>query len=190
MASLATVLVPGASLADEVSVPVSPTARAWQASAGAGVFWPTEVRAHLRTDTEPSLSLHADATWPGPLFEYGLYLREVRLVSSDTGGTASLFTLGAVLKYELRLRPWCILRPGLLVGLHALATDTIDDALGLDLGASFEWAAEVARRLRLRLAVQGASMVVGGFPSGSYYIVAGFRPTVATILGVEYAFPP
>jgi len=189
VASVGATLVSRRSRADDVAD--TPTAaRAWQASAGAGIFWPTEVRAHLRTGTDPSLSLHADATLPGPLFEYGLYLREVRLVSSDTGGTASLFTVGAVLKYELRLRRWCILRPGLLVGLHVLWTDTIDDAIGLDLGPTFEWAAQLAWRVRLRLAVQGTSMVVGGTPTGPYQLALGFRPTVVSWVGVEYAFRP
>jgi hypothetical protein len=163
-------------------------ARAWQVSAGAGILLPTEVRAHLRTDTDPSASLHLDATFPGPLFEYGVYLREVRLRSSDTGGTASLFTFGAQAKYELRLRRWCILRSGLLVGFHDLATDTIDNAMGLDLGVTAEWAAQIAPRLRLRLAIQGTSMVVGGIPSD--LLPVGFRPTVAFMLGVEYAFRP
>jgi len=162
--------------------------RTWQVSAGAGIFLPTEVRAHLRTETDPSASFHADATLPGPLLEYGVYLREVRLRSSETGGTASLLTFGAQTKYELRLRRWCILRAGLLVGLHDLATDTIDNAIGLDLGATLEWAAQIAPHVRLRFAAQGTSMVVGGTPSD--HMAVGFRPTVAIMLGVEYAFRP
>ena len=190
MAVVAALFVSPASLADDLSSSPPASTRAWQVSTGAGIFWPTEVRANLRTNTAPSPSLHADATLPGPLFEYGLYLREVRLVSSDTGGTASLFTVGAELKYELRLRPWCILRPGLLVGLHVLATDTIDDAIGLDLGVAFEAAVQLTRHFRLRLAVQGTSMVVGAVPSESWLYAVGFRPTVATMIGVEYAFRP
>jgi hypothetical protein len=117
-----------------------------------------------------------------------VYLREVKLRSSDTGGTASLFTFGAQAKYELRLRRWCILRAGLLVGLHDLATDTIDNALGLDLGATLEWSVQIASRVRVRSAAQGTSMVVGGIPSDK--MAVGFRPTVAVTLGVEFVFRP
>lgn len=185
-AVVATLLVSPAGWAEEISSAALPTARTWQVSAGAGLLLPTEVTAHLRTGTEPSASFHADATLPGPLLEYGAYLREVRLQSSDTGGTASLFTVGAQAKYELRLRPWCILRVGVLVGLHDLSSDTIDNALGLDLGAALEWAGHITPHLRLRLAVQGTSMVVGGVPSGS--LAVGFRATAGVIAGAEYAF--
>ena len=177
-----------ASQAGEVPADSLREGRTWQVSAGAGIFLPTEVRAHLRTETDPSASVHADATLPGPLLEYGVYLREVRVRSSDTGGTASLFTAGAQAKYELRLRRWCILRLGLLVGVHDLSTDTIDNAIGLDLGATLEWAASITRRVRFRFAIQGTSMVVGsisGIP-----MAVGFRPTVAIMLGAEYAFRP
>lgn len=181
-------LVSSASRADEVPSDSVHGPRMWEVSAGAGILLPTEVRAHLRTDTDASASFHADATMPGPLLEYGVYLREARLVSSETGGTASLFTFGALAKYELRLRRWCILRAGLLVGLHDLATDTIDTAIGLDLGATLEWAAEMAPHVRLRFAAQGTSMIAGGTPSDQ--MAVGFRPTVAIMLGVEYAFRP
>jgi hypothetical protein len=179
-------LVSSVSLGGEASGNSPREGRAWQVSAGAGIFLPTEVRAHLRTDTDASASFHADATFPGPLFEYGVYLREVRLRSSETGGTASLFTVGAQAKYELRLRRWCILRAGLLVGMHDLSADTIDNAIGIDLGATLEWAARIAPHARLRLAVQGTSMVVGGIARDQ--MAVGFRPTVAITLGAEYAF--
>lgn len=180
------VLVAPASFAGDVSSEPLADARTWQASTSVGIFLPTEVRAHLRTHTDPSVSFHADATLPGPLLEYGLYLREVRLQSSDTGGAASLFTFGAQAKYELRLRRWCILRSGLLVGMHDLATDTIDNAIGLDLGATLEWAVQIQPRVRLRFAVQGTSMPV--VPSDQ--MAVRFRPTVAITLGAEYAFRP
>ncbi|HEX7507188.1 MAG TPA: hypothetical protein VF550_10480 [Polyangia bacterium] len=176
------------SRADEVPSDSVREPRMGQVSAGAGILLPTLVRAHLRTDTDFSASFHADATFPGPLFEYGVYLRDVRLRSSNTGGTASLFTAGAQAKYELRLWRWCILRSGLLVGLHDLATDTIDNAIGLDLGATLEWAAQILPRVRLRFAAQGTSMVVGGVPSDP--LAVGFSPTIAIMLGVEYAFRP
>jgi len=162
-----------------------PNARAWQVSAAEGLFFPTQVSAHLKVDTDPVLSLHADATMPGPLFEYGLYLREVMLRSSESGGTASLFTGGIESKYELRLGRGCFARAGLLVGIHGLWTDTIDYAIGLDLGLTLEWAVQIVPHVRLRYAVQGTTMFVGGVP---YRYEVTFRPTIATTLGVEYAF--
>jgi hypothetical protein len=188
VAILGTWLTSPASFAGQVSADSLGDGRTWQVSAGAGIFLPTEVRAHLRTETDPSASFYADATLPGPLLEYGVYLREARLRSSETGGTASLFTVGAQAKYELRLRRWCILRSGLLVGMHDLSTDTIDNAIGLDLGATLEWAARIVPHVRIRLAAQGTSMVVGGIPSNR--MAVGFRPTVAMVIGVEYAFRP
>jgi hypothetical protein len=161
-------------------------ARAWQASASAGVLFPTVVRAHLRTDTDPSPSLHADATLPGPLLEYGVYARAVRLGSRETGGTASLFTFGVQAKYELRVGRRNFLRTGLLVGMHDLTTDTIDNAIGLDLGVTLEWAVQIASHVRLRLAAQGTSMVVGGIPAER--VGVWFEPTVAVALGAEYVF--
>jgi hypothetical protein len=187
-AILGTWLASPASFAEVASADSPREARSWQVSAGAGVFLPTEVRAHLRTETDPSASFHADATLPGPVLEYGVYLREVRLRSSETSGTASLFTVGAQVKYELRLRRWCILRSGLLVGMHDLSTDTIDNAIGLDLGVSLEWAARITSHMRLRIAAQGTSMIVGEIPG--VLMAIGFRPTVAIALGVEYAFRP
>jgi hypothetical protein len=187
-ASLGALLLSPPSRAGDMSGDSPRDGRSWQVGAGVGVLFPTEVRAHLRTETDPSPSLAIDATLPGPLLEYGVYLREVKLRSSDTGGTASLFTFGAQAKYELRLRRWCILRAGLLVGLHDLATDTIDNALGLDLGATLEWSVQIASRVRVRSAAQGTSMVVGGIPSDK--MAVGFRPTVAVTLGVEFVFRP
>lgn len=188
VAILGTWLASPASFAEVASADSNREGRSWQVSAGAGIFLPTEVRAHLRTETDPSASFHADATLPGPLLEYGLYLREARLRSSETGGTASLFTVGAQAKYELRLGRWCILRSGLLVGMHDLSADTIDNAIGLDLGATLEWASRITSHMRFRLAVQGTSMVVGEIPDVLMSI--GFRPTVAIAFGVEYAFRP
>lgn len=162
-------------------------ARSWQVSVSEGIFFPTTVWAHLNTNTDPVLSYHADATLPGPLLEYGVYVREVMLRSSESGGTASLFTGGIEAKYELRLGRGCFARAGLLVGLHDLWTDTINNAFGLDLGFTLEWAVKIARHIRLRSAAQGTSMAVGGIP---YRLSVGFRPTVATTLGIEYAFHP
>jgi hypothetical protein len=50
------------------------------------------------------------------------------------------------------------------VGFHDLWTDTIDHAIGLDLGFTLESAVRVAPHVRLRCAVQGTSMVIGGVP--------------------------
>ncbi len=183
---LVLLVISSVSLAEDVPSDAFRNARSRQVSAGVGILLPTEVRAHLRTGTEPSASFHIDATLPGPLFEYGVYLREVRLKSSETGGTASLFTIGVQTKYELRLRRWCVLRAGLLVGFHELVTDTINNAMGLDLGAALEWAAQIVPHMRLRLAVQGTSMLIGGIPSEQ--MAAWFGPTAAIAVGAEYVF--
>ena len=172
---------------EETANQAPPRLRSWQVSLGVGTLFPTEVSAHLRTHTDPSLSFQADATLPGPLFEYGVYARQTTLRSSETGGIASLWTFGLLAKYELRPGRRHLLRAGLLVGLHDLVADTIDNAIGLDLGASLEWAMQVASRVRLRCSVLETSMLVGGIPDR---LMVRLRPTAAAILGVEYAFRP
>jgi hypothetical protein len=162
-----------------------PDARSWQVSAAGGIFFPTQVSAHLKVDTDPVVSFHADATLPGPLLDYGIYLRQVMLRSSESGGTASLFTTGIEGKYELRLGRGCFARAGVLVGFHDLWTDTIHNAIGLDLGLTLEWAVQIVPHVRIRYSLQGTSMFVGGVP---YRYDVSFRPTIATTLGVEYAF--
>ena len=161
--------------------------RQWQVSAAAGLFSRSEVVAHLSTHTEPALSFHVDATLPGPLLDFGVYFREVTLRSSESGGTAVLVTAGGVVKYERRIGRGWLARAGLLVGVHDLSTDTIDDAIGLDLGGTLEAVMRASQHVRLRYAVQGTSMVVG---HARNRIDVTFQPTVATTLGVEYAFRP
>ena len=146
---------------------MSPRARAAQVSAGVGAFFPTEVWAHLNTHTDTAISYHADVSIPGPWLDYGLYLRQVTLRSSESGGTAALFTAGLLAKYELRPGRRHFVRAGVLLGCHDLWSDTIDHALGLDLGASLEWAVQIAGRARLRVEVQGTSMLLAASPTVS-----------------------
>ena len=177
---LVLLVISSVSLAEDVPSDAFRNARSRQVSAGVGILLPTEVRAHLRTGTEPSASFHIDATLPGPLFEYGVYLREVRLKSSETGGTASLFTIGVQTKYELRLRRWCVLRAGLLVGFHELVTDTINNAMGLDLGAALEWAARSCRTCAFALPSRAPRCSSAGFPANKW--LPGLAPLLPLLL--------
>jgi hypothetical protein len=176
---------PGRAAADEARATPSLGTRTGQVSSSAGIFFPTQVTAHLVTDTQRVGSFHADATLPGRFLDYGIYVREVILRSVQTEGTASLFTGGILAKYELRLGRACFARAGVLVGLHDLLSDTINNAIGLDLGATLEWAVRVTPHIRVRSALQGTTMFYGGTP---YRVNVTFQPTVAATLGLEYAF--